>query len=579
MRPLTLRWRLLLWSSAASVLTLGLVVALVDISFRGEIRGQLDESLLFAMQVAEDAWATQLTERIDATAMLALDTRLRAAVSTGDAATIRQTLTEVAPDDRSWLAVLSLEGEVLGATRGTPVQALPEIAPLVSEARHFDTADLWRPGGQLLRVGGAALLFGTEPIAVLITGEPVGAERVTALESAVGRSAVVVVNERGVFGEQAGELPEEQQRALTSWVGGADGGIQLADLNGERFVVGTSPVRSTTDQLLGHVALFASYDAALAPSNRLRAILLGILVLGLVVTFAVSGAFSQGITVPVARLLEDTERLAAGDLDEPIVPVREDEIGQLAVSFDQMRSSLNSARSELIRVERLGAIGQAASAVAHDFTQPLSTIAGAIGLLRMDDSDPSARERCFRAIECELDRLGRMKQEIVEFARGEESLETASIKFDSFLENTVSGLREGLSHEGVVVRVDHGFSGEWCIDSYRLGRVIENLIRNSASAQARTIELNTSVDGQDLLLTLEDDGTGIPPELIDEIFEPFVTHGKKEGTGLGLAIARNVVGQHGGTIEVESAPGRTVFTIRLPRTSAAVSTTRPLVPA
>ncbi len=57
--------------------------------------------------------------------------------------------------------------------------------------------------------------------------------------------------------------------------------------------------------------------------------------------------------------------------------------------------------------------------------------------------------------------------------------------------------------------------------------------------------------------------------MIDEIFEPFVTHGKKEGTGLGLAIARNVVGQHGGTIEVESEPGHTTFTLRLPAAEAA----------
>ena len=75
--------------------------------------------------------------------------------------------------------------------------------------------------------------------------------------------------------------------------------------------------------------------------------------------------------------------------------------------------------------------------------------------------------------------------------------------------------------------------------------VIENLVRNAAGAGARTIEVRTAADGDDLVLQVSDDGRGIPEELLDEIFEPFVTHGKKEGTGLGLAIAKDVCIRHG----------------------------------
>jgi signal transduction histidine kinase len=367
------------------------------------------------------------------------------------------------------------------------------------------------------------------------------------------------------LGEEAGALAVEEADQLGAWAASADEGIELVELGGERYVAALLPLTSTDGSRIGGVVLVASYDAALAPSRRLRSVLIGILLLGLLLSFTMSAGFSRGITVPVARLLKETERLAAGDLDQPVEPMRDDEIGRLAVSFDEMRSSLESTRAELIRSERLGAIGKAASAVAHDFAQPLSTIAGAVGLLRMDNSDPDVQERCFVAIDGELDRLGRMKQEIVEFARGEASLETASIKFDSFLENTVSGIREGLLHKGVAVRVDHGYSGSWDIDSYRLGRVIENLIRNAAVAGAKTIQLETTIASDDLVVRVNDDGHGIPPELIDDIFEPFVTHGKKDGTGLGLAIARNVVGQHGGTVEVTSEPGDTTFTLRIPR--------------
>jgi signal transduction histidine kinase len=232
-----------------------------------------------------------------------------------------------------------------------------------------------------------------------------------------------------------------------------------------------------------------------------------------------------------------------------------------------MRVSLNTARAELIRAERLSAIGKAASAVAHDFTQPLSAIAGAIGLLRMDSTAPEVRDRCFTAIEGELGRLQRMKQEIVEFARGESSLDEAHVRIDSFLENTVSALKPELARRGITLRVDHGHSGEWYIDSYRLERVLENLVRNAAAAISGegTIVIRSMFRGDELIIEVQDDGPGIPEEILDEVFEPFVSYGKKEGTGLGLAIAQNVVQQHEGTIEVVSSTEGTCFTITLPR--------------
>jgi len=160
-----------------------------------------------------------------------------------------------------------------------------------------------------------------------------------------------------------------------------------------------------------------------------------------------------------------------------------------------------------------------------------------------------------------------MKQEIVEFARGESSLDEADVRIDSFLENTVSALRPQLAQRDVQLSVSHGYSGEWYIDSYRLERVIENLIRNASAAipGAGTIALRSGLDSDALVIEVEDDGSGIPPELLEEIFEPFVSHGKKEGTGLGLAIARNVVQQHEGTIEVTSGSDGTCFTVTLPR--------------
>ena len=568
MRTLSLRSRLLLWASAASALPLALVVILADGTFRANIREQLGVGLTFARQVAEGARSSQIDAQIGMTVTAAVDTRLRAAVSTGDSATVAQTLTEVFPRGaETWAAVLDAEGRLIAGTGPVPFERLGTAGRLVAEALYYDTADLWPVDDRLVEVTASAILFGANPLAVLVTGHALGVEELTALETAAGRPVAAIMADGAVRGVEAAHISAEGLRVLTSWQADAGAEVGLLDLGGERFFAAATPLLSNDGSRVGTLVLLDSLDAALRPSNALRLALLSIFGTGLLLTFGVSGMLSRAVTVPVGQLLRATERLGGGDLEHPIEPLRDDELGRLARSFDGMRTSLKTARAELIRAERLSAIGKAASAVAHDFTQPLSTIAGAVGLLRVSKDVPETRERCLTAIEDELDRLGRMKQEIVEFARGESKLDAEEIRVDSFLENAISALKVQLAESDVTLTVDHGYAGTWYLDSYRMERAVENLVRNAAAAIGRSgaVEIRSHLDSEALVLEIEDDGPGIPTEKLDEIFEPFVTYGKKEGTGLGLAITRNVVTQHGGTIGVVSNPGSTRFTMQLPR--------------
>jgi signal transduction histidine kinase len=575
MRSLPLRTRLLLWAGATSALTVVIVIVLVDVTFRANIREQLQAGLTLARQVVEDGRASQLDTHISEVATAALDTRLRASVATGDPATVTQTLAEVhGATATGWAAVVAPDGTSLASTADAPDLRVSEASSLVSEALYFDTGDLWVLGGELFEVAASAILFGAEPLAILVAGRPVDAELATVLEAGVGRPVAVVYAGGAVLGAEAASLSASGRRDLGGWYETVGDRIEAHTLGGGTFLVAGAPLLNRNGDRLGVVAVFQSYDEALAPSNALRVALIGILVLGLAVTFAVSGVFSRTITVPVGRLLQETSRLGHGDLEHAIVPVRNDEIGSLARSFDNMRVSLKAARADLIQAERLSAIGKAASAVAHDFTQPLSTIAGAVGLLRMDGASEDVRDRCFTAIEGELERLQRMKQEIVEFARGESTLDVASVRIDSFLENAVSAMRIQLAQRDIRLSVQHGYPGEWTLDSYMLERVLDNLVRNAAAAisSSGTITIRSELDHDTLVLEVEDDGPGIPADRLEEIFEPFVSFGKKEGTGLGLAIARNVVRQHGGTIHVTSDRGAR-FTLRLPRGGRAETAT------
>ncbi len=104
----------------------------------------------------------------------------------------------------------------------------------------------------------------------------------------------------------------------------------------------------------------------------------------------------------------------------------------------------------------------------------------------------------------------------------------------------------------------------------RLLRVVQNLVTNAVEALRETpqaaIEIGAAVTASDLIITVKDNGPGIPAAIQARLFEPFVTHGKTGGTGLGMAIVRNIVTAHGGTITFEtSSTSGTTFHLRLPQ--------------
>ena len=578
---ISLRQRLLLGSGVVIVTTLAAVVVLVDVVFRSTIRQDLEEDLTFALQVARDARSDQMRDRVALTAQTALDTRLRAAVETGDPPTVRQALLEVVPRGQAgWSAVVDTRGRILAATPGTPVHTLEGSSPVIEEAFYFDTGDLWIEESTLFEVGASAILFGSSPLGILVTGTPLDQAQLSALEGAVGRAVTAVIQGSTIVGAEA-QAMSERAREQVSQLDHAHGGVHSVVLDGEVFLATSMPLLSSMGQTIGVLTLLDSLDAALRPSRALRAGLLMIFLLGLGVALTAGRLFFRSITGPVARLVAETRRLATGQLDRAIHPVRNDEIGQLASAFEAMRVSLRDARDELIRAERLGAIGQAASAVAHDFAQPLTVISGSVSLLELEPLDGPQRQQCFDAIEQQLARLDRMRQEMTEFARGESKLDLLEVPMDGFLDQIASGLQYDMTRRNIELEVSHGYLGLCTIDPDRLGRVIENLVRNAAAAirDQGHIRIRTWATEGTLWLEVEDDGPGIPEEILDNVFEPFVSHGKKDGTGLGLAIAANVVGRHGGTISVRSNTDGTCFTIQLPAAGILADGPRPSEPS
>ena len=225
---------------------------------------------------------------------------------------------------------------------------------------------------------------------------------------------------------------------------------------------------------------------------------------------------------------------------------------------------------EVVRKQKLSLIGEMSNSLMHDLRNPLSGIRLASELISMIHSDDETVD-CCNKIRLQCDRVVGMAGELLEFSRGETRLNLAKTDISTLLQQFVAFNEDTYRKHGLEVNVEEE-PADIEVDSMRLQRVLQNLVGNAVDVLKgkpnAKIDLQAWVQDGVLHLLVQDNGPGIPPEIRDRLFEPFVTHGKANGTGLGLAIVLNVVTAHRGKVTVETAAGEgTEFLLRLPQDS------------
>jgi signal transduction histidine kinase len=203
----------------------------------------------------------------------------------------------------------------------------------------------------------------------------------------------------------------------------------------------------------------------------------------------------------------------------------------------------------------------------------MTNISVGLQVIERQPSMPEAkRAELFGLIRESVERMVRMTQELLEYARGETRLDLSPVDLCDFVRGIEAYVRPHLDEHRITLSIDCPPSGPQTVfDRERMSRSIINLINNAQDAmpQGGTIRINATVANGTVGFSVTDTGPGIPEKIRDTLFEPFVTHGKSKGTGLGLAITRRVIEQHGGSIRFESQPGSgTTFMITLPVSSA-----------
>jgi signal transduction histidine kinase len=309
--------------------------------------------------------------------------------------------------------------------------------------------------------------------------------------------------------------------------------------------------------------------------------------------------------------------MARGDLIRPVVSSsgEADEVGRLTFAFEEMRRALNEklrssteinlsleaevtrrtaelerrnkeladaldqlrrAQHELVRSEKMASMGRLVAGIAHEINNPVNAVVNTVGPLEhtLEELSISADLKSdiaemIRVIQRGARRTKEIVQALHNYSRGDDD-RLVDVDLQRGIDDSLDLLRHHLKN-GINVERQYGEVGRVKGHAGQLHQVFMNLLTNAAQALATrgrggTIHIATMRKEGKAVITVADDGPGIPPEVLPRIFDPFfTTKDVGEGSGLGLSIVHGIVERHGGTIAVDSHVGSgTTFTVSLP---------------
>jgi len=412
----------------------------------------------------------------------------------------------------------------------------------------------------------------------------------------VAQDGLLVASSGDLPAMQLPRPPREIQNALLSTSEKSGHGAFKTE-SGEEILLAFSEIRSL--RWVFYIqkpmsAINGASDEMLAKTSKALVI---VLVFALFLGYAITSVILQ----PIQQLREAVIKVGEGEFDNlPELHMPNDEIGDLGHSFAEMSDSLRIktaevisakeeletlnrslesrveartrelrvALDELIKKERLAAVGQMASVVGHEIRNPLAVINNSIYFIKAKlqntgVEDPKVAKH-IGIIESEIQQANGIINEILGFTRTRE-LMLKRVSFNAELEEMIGSypfpphitLKKQLAAENLGVNID--------VDEMR--QALRNLIGNAIEVMPTqgTLTIRTALDGgKTVRVDVADTGSGIPKDVLENIFAPFFTT-KARGTGLGLAVVKKVVDRHKGRIEVTSEVGKgTMFSIYLP---------------
>jgi K+-sensing histidine kinase KdpD len=225
---------------------------------------------------------------------------------------------------------------------------------------------------------------------------------------------------------------------------------------------------------------------------------------------------------------------------------------------------------EMVQNERLSAVGRMASVIIHDIKNPMGTLRVYAQVMKKKSGNEEAAKLADEMIH-QVDRFVNMTQEILDFTRGVSTSNFKELEFSDVMNGVLDFIEKDLEKNKITLTKNVKFKGLVRLDQDKMVRVFYNIASNARDAMSEGGSLTVATEAQEgnVRIDFMDTGSGMPEEVKNRIFEPFMSYGKKHGTGLGMAIVKKVIDDHGGKIEIDSILGKgTTIRIYLPVSKA-----------
>lgn len=558
---------LLLVSSGLSCASL----LIVRYSVQRHVRDGLATDLDASVSAFKNGQRLRELTLVTSAQLLASLPTLKALMTTRDAATINDASIDFWNLSGSDILVLADRTGTIVALHAHRSGITPEIAqPLLRESlSHDSSTDWWFGSGQLYEVAVQPIYLGPESeqneLGVVVVGYEMN-DKIAAQVGAIARGDVAFC-----YGDQVVTTSFASARAqeIDKILPKLQPTPTTVELGGEQFL-GES-VRLSPEIRPVSLAVLNSFDQATEFLRSLNRLLLALGAVTLLLGAGLIVLISNAVTRPLGKLVSGVHALQQGDYSYPLVEHGSREVAEVIGSFRRMRDTLQQTQRELVNAERMAMIGQMAGSISHDMRHQLSAVFANAEFLCGTKLTTAEREELFGEIRVAVNEMTDLVDSMLEFSRTQQTLHAAPGNLVTVLEHAIRTVKSHPEHRNCDItlcscEVHPGF-----FDAKRLERAFYNLLLNAVEAVAaqtdgeERVQVIVMQDDRQITTRIIDTGPGIPPEVANTLFDPFVGFGKEHGTGLGLTIARKVLQDHGGDVVIEStARGRTVFIATIP---------------
>jgi signal transduction histidine kinase len=568
LRSVSLLWRILFSTSIAITALFAILGWYLQEQFASVVTSSLGQEVKASFQAYDSLWNARADQLATVSLVLSRLFQVRAAFGTGDKATIRDAAGEVwdkLADPNTLFLISDPLGGVIAllGPRGELTDA--DFVRAASKQFPKQAQGLVVLGGRLYQVvvtpvyvaGGGQ---GDALLDVLAAGIPVDAGLAQALKTSTGGSDFVfLVNGR----VEASTLDMQAQLQIEGGRVAAQG--ERVSIAGSDYYQFSSALGDVQGNPVGELRILRSFDAARDSISKMRTRLvilwIGAMLAGILLTYLLTGRLLK----PVEALDRAAAEIGKGNYDVRMPALGGDEIGRLAATFNSMCASIRKGREDLIRQERISTIGRLSTSIIHDLRNPLASIYGGAEMLVDTDLSPEQVRRLAANIYRSSRQVQDLLQELADVTQGRGHAREICRLHEVIMAACAQVAASAEAH-GVVVESDVPESLELPLDRSPMERVFQNLIANAVEAmpEGGVVSIRAERTNSEVVVSVEDTGPGIPAPIVSQLFQPFVTAGKKNGLGLGLALSRKTVLSHGGDLWTEDKHLGARFVMRLP---------------